>query len=101
MGNFQRNAVAMEANLSREQVMVANLSKVQVMVELTLLSLDQAVPAARAYAHKQPRGRWIGGSETLVTQLTSAPLGSSRSESALVNKASNKPQSFMAERCTS
>lgn len=101
VGNFQRNAVVIEANLSRVQMMVANLSKIRVMVDLALPSLDHAVLATRTYAHKQPRGRWIGGSETFVSQVISAPLGSSRSESTLVNRASTKLVFFMAERCTS
>lgn len=63
----------------------------------TLPPPEQEVPAARAYARRQPRARWIGGSGARATQLGSVLLGSSRCGCALVNKASTELVFFMAE----
>ena len=56
VGKFQRNTVPREVNLRVEVIVV------------TILPSLQAVPAVGAYGHKQPKGRWIGRSETPVTQ---------------------------------
>lgn len=58
--------------------------------------LDQELPGAGAYAHVQPKGRWIGGLGTWGTQLISALLDSCTSGSAFVNNASTELVFFMA-----
>lgn len=84
MGKLQRNAVGIEASPSAG--------------DSGDILPSWEVPASRAYAHMQAKGRWIGGSGTRITQLISSPLGSSRRGSALVKKASAEVVFFMAER---